>query len=141
MNGIREILELNHMRAEEDFDEFEEMMNLQLVRQLEVFDRRADHIIVLNHTEFKRTFRFTEAGVYALVDMLFEQLNFESNRGRPLTVLQQVLVALNHYAGGHFQRTTGLCAGISQPTACRVSERVSFAVCQHKGRFLHFDRG
>jgi len=136
MNGIREILHLRHLRRAEQVDEFEEMMDLQLVRQPEVFDRRADHIIVLNHAEFKRTFRFTEAGVYALVDMLHDQLHFESNRGRPLTVLQQVLVALNHYAGGHFQRTTGLCAGISQPTAFRVSERVSYALCQHKGRFL-----
>ncbi len=40
--------------------------------------------------------------------MLHDQLHFPTERGRPLTVLQQVLVALNHYAGGQFQRTTAL---------------------------------
>jgi hypothetical protein len=53
-----------------------------------------------------QTFRFFKTGVYALVDMLHDQLHFPTERGRPLTVLQQVLVALNHCAGGQFQRTT-----------------------------------
>jgi hypothetical protein len=136
MNGIREILHLSHLRREEQVEEYEEMMDLQLVRQPKVYDRRADHMIVLDHAEFKRTFRFTQDGVKALVTLLHDQLHYDTNRGRPLSVLQQVLVALNHYAGGHFQRTTALCGGISQPTVCRVSERVSWAICQHKGKFL-----
>jgi hypothetical protein len=136
MDGVRENLHLRHLRRVEEVEEFEEMMDLQLVRQPEVYDRRADHIRVLNHAEFKRTFRFSEDGVYALVDLLHDQLHVDTNRGRPLSVLQQVLVALNHYAGGHFQRTSALCGGISQPTVCRVSLRVSNAICEHKAKFL-----
>ena len=117
-------------------EEWEAMMDVPLVRQPVVYDRRADHVVVLSDAEFKRTFRFTKAGVYALVEMLFDQLNFPTARGRPLSVLQQVLVALNHYAGGHFQRTSGLCAGLSQPTVCRTVEAVSFAICQHKAAHL-----
>jgi hypothetical protein len=45
-------------------------------------------------------------------------------------------VALNHYAGGHFQRTSGLCGGVSQSTVCRVVQRVSWAICQHKAAHL-----
>jgi len=68
--------------------------------------------------------------------MLHDQLHYPSTRGRPLSVLQQVLVALNHYAGGQYQRTTALCGGISQPTVCRVVEDVSWAICEHKNKFL-----
>ncbi len=47
-------------------------------------------------TEFKRTFRFFKAGVLALVNLLYDQLHFDTGHGSPLSVLQQVLVALNH---------------------------------------------
>ena len=117
-------------------EEYEEMMDAELVRQPQVYDRRADHMVVLNHAEFKRTFRFSEAGVLAIVDMLYDQLHYPTNRGRPLSELQQVLVALNHYAGGQFQRTTALCGGISQSTVSRTVEHVSYAICQHKANFL-----
>jgi hypothetical protein len=50
-------------------------------------------MVVLNAAEFQRTFRFTQPAVYALVEMLYEQLHFPTNRGRPLSVLQQVLAA------------------------------------------------
>jgi hypothetical protein len=136
MEGVRQLMHLRQLRRAEEVEEFEEMMDLQLVRQPVVYDRRADHIVVLNHAEFKRTFRFSEAGVLALVHLLHDQLHYDTGRGRPLSVLQQVLVALNHYAGGQFQRTSALCGGISQPTVCRVSLRVSIAICQHKARFL-----
>ena len=117
-------------------EEYEEMMVVRLIRQPQVYDRRADHMVVLNHAEFKRTFRFSEDGVLALVDLLYDQLHYPTQRGRPLSVLQQVLVALNHYAGGQFQRTTALCGGISQATVCRTVEEVSWAICQHKAKFL-----
>jgi hypothetical protein len=109
MNGIRDVLHLRQLRQVEEVEEFEEMADLQLVQQPVVYDRRADHMVVLNPAEFQRTFRFNQPAVYAIVAMLHDQLHFPSNRGRPLSVLQQVLVALNHYAGGHFQRTSALC--------------------------------
>jgi hypothetical protein len=92
---------------------------------------------VLNDAEFRRTFRFSKDGVDALVLMLHDQLSFDDGRNDPVTPLQQVLVALNHYAGGHFQRTSALCAGISQPTACRIIHRVSRALCEHKAEHIY----
>jgi hypothetical protein len=136
MHGIRQILHQRNLRRVEEVEEFEERMEIQLVRQPVVYDRRADHMQVLNTAEFKRTFRFNKAGVDALVEMLYDQLHIPSNRGRPLSVLQQVLVALNHFAGGHFQRTSGLCGGVSQSTVCRVVQRVSWAICEHKAAHL-----
>ncbi len=58
--NVRENL---HLRRAEDVEEFEEMMDPQLVRQSEVYDWRSDHICVLNQI---LTFRFSEDGVYAL---------------------------------------------------------------------------
>ncbi len=118
----------------EQVEEYEEMVDVQLIRQPQ--DRRAGHMVVLNHAEFKRTFRFSEDGVLALVDLLYDQLHYPTNRGRPLSVLQQVLVALNYYAGGQYQRTTALCGGISQSNVCRTVKEVSWAICQHKTKFL-----
>jgi hypothetical protein len=66
--------------------------------------------------------------------MLNDLLHFPTNNGRPLSVLQ--LVALNHYAGGHFQRMSGQCGGVSQSAVCRVVQRVSWALCQHKAMHL-----
>ncbi len=83
MHGIREMLHLRHLRRVEDVEEFEERMEIQLVRQPVVYDRRADHMQVLNTVESKRTFRFNQAAVDALVEMLYDQLHIPSNRGRP----------------------------------------------------------
>jgi hypothetical protein len=109
--------------------------DLQLMRQPVVYDRRADHMVVLTPAEFQRTFRFNQPAVYILVTMLNDQLHFPTNRGRPLLVVQQVLVALNHYAGGHFP-TSGLCGGVSQSTVCCMVQPVPWALCQHKATHL-----
>ena len=90
--------------------------------------------MVLNNPEFNRTFRFSKPAVDALVEMVYDLLIFDGgNKNYPVSPLQQVLVALNHYAGGQFQRTSGLCGGISQPTVCRIVKRVTEAICIHKG--------
>jgi hypothetical protein len=90
---------------------------------------------VLDDAEFRRTFRFSKDGVEELVQMMHNQLSFDDGRN-PVMLLQQVLVALNHYAGDYFQRTSALCAGISKPTACRIIHRVSQALCEHKAEHI-----
>ncbi len=128
MNEIRDIVRLRQIRQVEDVEEveeYEEMDDLQLVRQPVVYDRRADHKVVLNLAKFQRIFRFNQPAVYTLVTMLNDQLYFPTNCGQPLSVLQQFLVALNHYAGGHFHLMSGLCGGVSQSTVFHVVQRVS----------------
>jgi hypothetical protein len=117
-------------------DEFEEMVDLQLIRQPVVRDRRADLIHSMGNAEFKRQFRFTKEAVVALTEMLGDQLSVPDQRGGPLTALQKVLITLNHYAGGHFQRTSALCSGVSQPTTSRVVKKVTAAICEHKRYYL-----
>ena len=51
-----------------------------------------------------------------------------TGRGRPLTPVQQVCVALNYYAGGQYQRVSAICGGISQSTTNRITHKVSQAL-------------
>jgi hypothetical protein len=119
-----------------EFEETEDLVEMEIVRQPVVRDRRATLIASVGDAEFKRQFRFTKEAFIVLSEMLGEQLRLPCERGRPVTVHQQLLVALNHYAGGHFQRTSGLCGGISQPTVSRIVKRVSRAICEHKRHHL-----
>ena len=67
--------------------------------------------------------RFKKANVRRLADLLnLDHVNF---RGRPLTPVQQVCIALNHYGGGLFTRTAALCCGVSVGTAWNVIDRVT----------------
>jgi hypothetical protein len=133
------MLEIVDLQEQQDFleaEEFEELVDMPLVRQPAVRDRRVTHLHTVGDAEFKKQFRFTKEAVIVLTEMLGDQLFQPTQRGRPLTVLQQVLVALNHYAGGAFQRTSALCGGVSQPTVSRVVKRVSQAICEHKRHHL-----
>ena len=87
--------------------------------------------------EFKRHFRLTKNSVTRLCDMLEEDLSFESNRGMPISPIVQICITLNHYAGGHFQRISGWCAGVSQNGARLSLQRVTEALVRRKGEFVY----
>ena len=70
------------------------------------------------------------------MELLEPSLVFETFRGNPLSPVQQVCVALNNYAGGQFQRITGLCGGISQTGARLALIRVTDALVDIKHQFV-----
>jgi len=71
--------------------------------------------------EIKRTFRFSKAGVLALVDLLYDQLHYITGHGRPLSVLQQLLVALNHSSPAHISSCVVFsCASPPQSASTRL---------------------
>jgi hypothetical protein len=116
--------------VEEEEEQREQQRRMQ--RGLVLARRMADPLTAISDNEFRRHFRFTKDQVGQLVVMLSPDLAHESDRGNPLTPLQQLCIALNHYAGGHFQRISGLCGGISQQTAQRCLVRVTAALCDRK---------
>jgi hypothetical protein len=101
-----------------------------------VYRRRIDPTEVLSDAEFKRHFRFDKQSVRDIANMLHNDLAQPNNRGRPLTPLQQVCIALNHYAGAHFQRVSAMCAGVSQTAAWWAIKRVTYALCDRKAEFI-----
>ena len=48
-----------------------------------------------------------------------------NHRGRPLTPVQQVCIALNYYTGSHFSRVAGFCGGVSQGASWKAISRVT----------------
>jgi hypothetical protein len=95
-----------------------------------------DPLASISDAEFRRHFRFDTDNVRRLVDMLQPNLDIDSDRGIPLSPIQQLCLALNFYGGGHFQQIAGLCGGVSQPTAHRCIKRVTESLCQLKPQHI-----
>jgi hypothetical protein len=112
--------------------EEEEEQQRRVQRGLVLARRMADPLTAISDNEFRCHFRFTKDQVGQLVVMLSPDLAHESDHGNPLTPLQQLCIALNHYTGGHFQRISGLCGGILQQTAQRCLVRVIAALYDRK---------
>jgi hypothetical protein len=99
-----------------------------------VINRRMNPLTALSDTEFKSHFRFDKESVNRLAGLL--NLGRKNNRRRPLTPVQQVCLALNFYAGGHFTRIAGLCGGVSQKTAWLAIQRVTNQLCLLKAQYI-----
>jgi len=97
---------------------------------------RCDPQTSLSDYEFKRTFRFRKDSVDYIVGWLGNALEFPTDRGLPVSPTQQVCIALNHYAGGQFQRVTGMCGGVSQGGARMSLVRVTDAIVEKKDEFI-----
>ena len=103
-------------------------------RNPSVFKRRLDPLSALSDTEFKSHYRVNKPTVLKLAEVLgLAPGNF---RGRPLSAVQQVCVALNFYGGGHFTRVAGLCQGVSQKAAWWAIRRVTNKLCEMKDVFI-----
>ena len=92
-------------------NQFQQQQHMRRPRTYKVRDNPME---TMNDVEFKRHFRFTKQHVLKLTELIAEDLISDTNRGLPIDPVLQVTIALNHYAGGHFQRITSWCAGVSQ---------------------------
>ena len=68
--------------------------------------------------------------------MLEPDLIYDNKRGKPLSPIQQVCIALHHFAGGQFQRVSGVCGGVSQSAARQAVVRVTDALVRSKSDFI-----
>ena len=98
------------------------------------YDRVRLDLSMMTEREYKMHFRFSKENIHRLAEIL--DLERDSNRGQPLTSIQQVCIALNSYAGQPFQRTNALSMGVSQPTVHRVLETVSSRLIGLKNHFI-----
>jgi hypothetical protein len=128
MEELELLGELDHLPGGEDIQRVR-------ARNPPVVNRRLDPMTALSDAEFKSHFRFNKDSVLRLVEIL--NLGRMNNRGRPLTPVQQVCIALNFYAGGHFTRIAGLCGGVSQKAAWVAIERVTNQLCLLKDQYIH----
>ena len=63
-------------------------------------------------------------------------LTMPNRRGRPLTPVQQVCIALNFFGGGHFNRVSALCGGVSSTAAWNAIGRVTNQLVACKRQFM-----
>jgi len=97
---------------------------------------RLDPVANLSDFEFKRTFRFSKESAQRIERILGDDLKYQSNRGLPLSPMQQICVGLNHFAGAHFQRVSGMCGGLSQNCARGALIRVADALVKRKPDYV-----
>jgi hypothetical protein len=86
--------------------------------------------------EFVQHFRMSKNQLSELADLLNQFLAFDTQRGNPLPPIMQVCLALNHYAGGHFQRTSGYCARVSTNAARNALLRVTRGLCEISEEYI-----
>ena len=92
---------------------------------------------MMSDFNFKRTFRVDKMTAVRLVDML--QLHRENNRGLPLLPFhpeQALCIALNHFAGGHFQRVSAYCGDVSVAGAHQAIVRVRNKILELKEEYV-----
>ena len=93
---------------------------------------------MMSDFNFKRTFRVDKMTAVRLVHML--QLHRENNRGLPLLPFhpeQALCIALNHFAGGHFQRVSAYCGDVSVAGAHQAIVRVRNKILELKEEYVH----
>ncbi len=117
----------------------------EVERRPPVINRRLDPMESLSDAEFKITFRFEKHNANRLTEILMDDLirpvedgDVNGDRGRPLTPIQKVCIALNSFAGGHFQRISGLCGGVSRAAAHKAICQVTDAIVARRKEFIFF---
>ncbi|KAL2102183.1 hypothetical protein ACEWY4_001351 [Coilia grayii] len=113
------------------------LYNDRAFRRERVIRDRSNPLDIYNDEELIERFRFSRRDLFSLIDELSPDLHFTSDRNAALTPTLQVLLTLRFYANGAFQNTVGDMIGIHKSTACRVSRRVSLALCRHLPRYVH----
>ena len=73
---------------------------------------------------FFARYRFRQQTVHVLVELSVGQLDFETDRNRPLSAFLQICIALRYLAGAGIQQICGDCLDVSTSTICRTVWRV-----------------
>ena len=105
-------------------------------REPRVERQRVDPRETMSDPQFKLQFRFSKESVTRIAELIEADLILDDYRGLPLSPVQQVCCALNHYSGGHFQRTSALCGGVSQNAARLAMIRVTNALVGLREQFI-----
>ena len=109
------------------------------VRQIRHLRDRLNPLEEYDEEDFRLRFRLTKDSVSDLVKILNKDLQHQTSRGLPLTLMQQVLIAFEILCDSNFPE--GYWRFIwcfSVFAACTVIHKVSRAIAKQKGQFLSF---
>jgi hypothetical protein len=122
--------------------ELQHLRYLRLLRflrnrpRIKVYRKRLDPMTFYNDKAFFDRYRFTKEFVLWLTNQLRRQLEPIDTRGKSLTALEKVLIALRFYATGCFHIVSGDLLRVSASSACRCIRQVSFAIARLRKRYI-----
>lgn len=99
-------------------------------------DDKIDYFVHYTDEEFIRRFRIEKNIVHLLVHTFERNLMPRNNRKNNLDPEYQVLVALDYFSSGSFQRVTGNSCRISQPAVSRIICRVARCIARLRPKFI-----
>ena len=90
--------------------------------------------------ELRSRYRFGLESIIYITNLLEASLRRKTKRNNPLSVLQQVLIALRFYASDSFLQVVGDTVGVDKSTVSRVVTNVSLALVAKQQQFIKWPR-
>lgn len=124
--------------VEDPVDEEALLLRRELRIRREVIHRpRLDTLSFPDNFLFER-YRFTSPSITYIHNLIRQDIQNITNRGRPLSSTQILCVALRFFANGSFLYNIGDAENISKATVCRAVRKVSLALKRRINSFVVF---
>jgi hypothetical protein len=117
-----------HLSVLQNLRNVQQLVAQKQMRRERVFRDRQNPFEFYNDVEFNSRFRFTKENAMFVIDLISDDIRFDTDRSHALPPYLQVLIALRFYGNGAFQITVGYHINIHQSTVSRIIKRVSIAL-------------
>ncbi|XP_023239457.1 uncharacterized protein LOC111638057 [Centruroides sculpturatus] len=131
-----------------DEDEADMLENLNYLDYINRMERRSRRIISprrneleqLDDYDFLCRYRLPKDSVRNLLGRIGHNLVSRSSKNYAMSPMEQLLLALRFYATGTFQFVVGDLNDLSQSSACRAINRVSFLIAQISADYIQLPK-
>lgn len=105
-----------------------------------VYVERSKPLEQYTHEELYARFRFGNADIKYIADLVRPELQRRTRRSHSMSVEEQVLIALRFYASGSFYQVVGDSIGVDKSTVSKVVKAVSVTLASLVNQFVCFPR-
>ncbi len=112
--------------------------NHRILRRERVFRERCNPLAEFTDGELYSRYRFDRNGVLFVTELIREEIESQTERSCAIPPEIKVLIALQFYACGTFQRTVGDTIGISQSSVSRIVNLISSSLSRKLGEFVRW---
>lgn len=113
----------------------------EVLPRIRIFRDRNNPLEMYDNIDFQRKYRFSKEGFHFILDLLYNNLKFQTQRSHAITPEIQLAVAFRYYATGTFQSMVGDHANISSSSVCRIIKRVSHYIALLRQHFIVMPQG
>lgn len=100
-----------------------------------------DHFYGLDDKKFILRYRFSKEVVLKILEEIDHRLEYPTDKNKPLSPIQQLLLTLRYYATGSFQLVTADLNNVSKSTVCRYIKKVSETIASMRQKYIQFPHG